>query len=198
MSATIRLARAGDAPAIQAIYAPYCTGTPISFEVQAPAVDEVASRLAKVLSVLPWLVAEEDGRMLGYAYASPHRERAAYRWSVDAAIYVARASHRRGLGRALYAPLLELVRRQGYAQAFAGITLPNAASVGLHEAMGFTPIGVFRAVGHKLGQWHDVGWWQLELGPRAATPAEPVPISKIDVAKLLEASSGSAPLRAGR
>lgn len=198
MSATIRLARAGDAPAIQAIYAPYCTDTPISFEVTPPSVDEVGSRLAHVLAVLPWLIAEEDGRVLGYAYAAPHRERAAYRWSVDTAIYVDRDRHRRGLGRALYAPLLELAHRQGYAHAFAGIALPNAGSVGLHEAMGFRPIGVFRAVGHKLGRWHDVGWWQLELGPRAPEPAEPVPISKIDVPGVIESSSGSAPPRAGR
>jgi L-amino acid N-acyltransferase YncA len=183
---TIRMAHPGDAPAIQEIYAPYCTDTPISFENEPPSVDQIRERMAKVQAQLPWLVAEEFGSVAGYAYASLHRERAAYRWSVDAAIYVGRARHRRGLGRALYTPLFEIVRRQGYAQAFAGITLPNAASVGLHEAMGFAPVGVFRAVGYKLGAWHDVGWWQLALREDDGAPDEPAPIAKIDVSEFIE------------
>ena len=186
MSPNIRLARPADAPAIQRIYAPYCTDTAISFEVEPPDAAEIEKRIAKTLAILPWLVAEDAGSLLGYAYASLHRERAAYRWSVDAAIYVAQDAHRRGLGRALYAPLFDLVRRQGYAQVYAGITLPNAGSVGLHEAMGFVPVGVFRNVGYKLGRWHDVGWWQLALGPLEEDPAEPVPITRIDVSRSLK------------
>ena len=113
--------------------------------------------------------------VLGYAYASRHRDRAAYQWSIDVSVYVRADAHRRGIGRALYAALLRIVTAQGFYRAYAGITLPNASSVGLHEAMGFRPVGVYRAVGYKLGAWHDVGWWDLALA--AAGPAPPPPRS---------------------
>jgi L-amino acid N-acyltransferase YncA len=113
------------------------------------------------------------GAVLGYAYASPHRERAAYRWSVDVAVYIAEQARRRGVGRQLYSTLFAMLVELGYYNAFAGVTLPNPASVGLHESMGFTPVGVYRNVGYKLGAWHDVGWWRRPLQPPAADPAEP-------------------------
>jgi phosphinothricin acetyltransferase len=171
----VRIAQPDDAAALAAIYAPYVTDTAITFEIEPPDAAEMAWRMSKVLARLPWLVAERDGAVLGYAYASAHRDRAAYQWSVDVAIYVDRTAHRKGVGRVLYAPLLAVLRRQGFHQAYAGITLPNPASVGLHEAMGFTPVGVYREVGYKAGAWRDVGWWGLVLGPAPADPAVPRP-----------------------
>src|SRR4051812_47636168 len=122
---------------------------------------------------LPWLVASRDGAVVGYAYASRHRARRAYRWSVEVSVYLRESEQGRGTGRALYDELLDVLRGLGYVRALAGITLPNEQSVGLHEAMGFEPIGIFRGVGFKHGQWHDVGWWQLSLCDPTAAPEEP-------------------------
>jgi L-amino acid N-acyltransferase YncA len=170
---TVRLARADDAVALAAIYAPNVAATAISFELDPPGAAEMQRRIVDTLSSLPWLVAEEEGAPVGFAYASKHRDRAAYRWSVDVTVYVDARRHRHGLGRALYRPLLAMLRAQGFYAAHAGITLPNDASVGLHESLGFRPVGVYRAVGHKLGAWHDVGWWQLPLRERTGQPALP-------------------------
>lgn len=177
----IRLASAADATAIAAIYAEYVRDTVITFEIEpAPDAAEFGRRLAAVGQRWPWLVAEDAGRVLGYAYAGEHRSRAAYRWDVDAGIYLAPAAHRRGLGRRLYGALFALLRLQGYYNAYAGITLPNAASVGLHEAVGFVPVGIYREVGYKHGAWHDVGWWGLRLQPLPPHPGEPVPFPALD------------------
>jgi len=169
----IRLATLTDAPQICAIYRPYVEDTFISFETEAPTEAEMAERMRKVTARLPWLICEEAGRILGYAYASRHHERAAYQWSVDVSVYLQRDQHRRGLGRALYTGLFELLVLQGYYTAYAGITLPNAASVGLHESFGFEPVGIYRNAGFKFGSWHDVGWWQKPLRPYAAPIAAP-------------------------
>jgi L-amino acid N-acyltransferase YncA len=179
MGGRIRFAEPSDAAAIQAIYAPYVERTAISFELVPPTVEEMAARLAKISPQYPWLVCELDSAVRGYVYACPHRERAAYRWTVDVAVYIAEDYRRRGIGRALYTSLLELVRQQGYVRAFAGVTLPNAASVGVHEAMGFRPVAVFRNEGFKLGQWRDVGWWDLALRDEPTEPAEPRAIRDI-------------------
>jgi phosphinothricin acetyltransferase len=168
----IRIARPHDAADIQAIYAPYVRDTAISFERDPPAVEEMARRIAAVLELCPWLVCEEDGRVVGYAYAGRHKERHAYQWSVDVSAYVRREFQGRGIGGALYRELLAIGRRQGFFNAYAGITLPNAASVALHESVGFTPLCVYRNVGFKMGRWHDVGWWELRL---AELPREPAP-----------------------
>ena len=173
----IRAATQGDAGAIAAIYAPYVLDTLISFETVPPDATQMAERIAKVLPGLPWLVHEADGRITGYAYAGPHRERAAYRWSVDAGIYLDGTAHRQGIGTALYATLFAALRLQGYHRAYGGITLPNAASVGLHEAQGFKPIGVYAQVGFKFGAWRDVGWWGLDLAPSTHEPGEPLPFT---------------------
>ncbi len=165
-----------DAPACAEIYAPYVTDTVISLEERPPDQREFAQRIERVTLTHPWLVAVKGDVIAGYAYASPHRERAAYRWAADVAVYVRRERHRRGAGRALYAALLDLLIRQGIQVACAGVTLPNEASVGLHEALGFTPVGVYRRVGWKMGAWRDVGWWQLELvAPSHGKPPEPGP-----------------------
>lgn len=164
-----------DAAACAAIYAPHVLDGPASFEEVAPDAGEMAARMRAVQATHQWLVAERDARVVGYAYASRHRERAAYRWSCDVAVYVDATAHRRGVGRALYQALLALLAEQGFHMAIAGIALPNAASVGLHEALGFEPIGVYREIGFKHGAWRDVGWWQLRLGSGATPPAEPLP-----------------------
>ena len=178
MARRIRVATAADADQIQAIYAPIVLDTPISFEDEPPTVDEIARRIAGTLPTHPYLVCEEDGRVLGYIYASVFRARAAYRWSVETTVYVDERTHRHGVGRALYQALLPIVRRQGFHGAFAGIALPNANSVGLHEALGFQSVGVYQDVGFKRGQWRDVGWWRLGLseGPPAA---EPIPFAAL-------------------
>jgi len=162
----IRQATEGDAPALVAIYAPYVEETPISFETAVPTVEEFAARMRKHLSAWQYLVAERDGRVVGYAYGGTHRERAAYRYSVEVSAYVDRACHRQGIGRALYARLFEDLAAKGYCEAFAGITHPNDASIGLHSAVGFTMIGIFRRIGWKFDRWHDVAWMQRSLRDR--------------------------------
>ena len=171
----IRVARTDDAKAIAAIYAPIVRDTVISFETEPPDAAEMAARIAATLATHPWLVAEEAGKVLGYAYGSQHRARAAYRWSCDVTVYVDEAARRQGLGRLLYSRLFPILAAQGLQTAYAGITLPNAGSGGLHESCGFTPVGVFEGVGHKAGAWRDVGWWGLKLQPQGAEPVEPVP-----------------------
>jgi len=171
---TLRLARHGDARGVAAIYAPVVQTTAISFETEPPTMEDMAQRIQKTLAHWPWMVCDRAGEVLGYAYASQHRERAAYQWSVDVSVYVHPRAHRSGIGRALYTSLIRLLVLQGFYNAYAGITLPNAASVGLHEAVGFLPVGVYRKVGFKLGAWHDVGWWSLLLQPPAARPSSPV------------------------
>ena len=174
MSATMRVARPEDAEAIVTIYTPIVRDTAISFEVEPPTPLEMHERIATTLRRLPWLVCEHQGEVLGYVYASPHRARAAYQWSVDVSVYIHAQVRRTGMGRALYHALFQLLSLQGFYQGFAGITLPNPASVGLHEALGFQPVGVYQAVGYKLGVWHDVGWWQRALQPRPSLPTPPI------------------------
>ena len=169
----IRMATASDAEAVAGIYDPVVARTAISFEIDPPGPLEMERRIRQVLPFAPWLLDEREGAVRGYAYASKHRERAAYQWSVDVAVYVGEEHRKKGVGSALYAKLFRLLRLQGFHAAHAGITLPNAASVGLHEALGFRPIGVYPRVGYKMGAWHDVGWWQLELRERAGEPAPP-------------------------
>ncbi len=169
----VRPARAEDAEGILAIYAPIVRETTISFEVEPPTIEEMKARIEKTTTRLPWLVCESRGGMLGYAYASKHRERAAYQWAVDVSVYVAAESRGKGIGRRLYTPLLGMLEDLGYYSALAGIALPNAASVGLHEAMGFRPIGIYRNIGYKLGAWRDVGWWQKELREYTDSPEAP-------------------------
>jgi L-amino acid N-acyltransferase YncA len=183
MTATIRLVWEDDAPQLRDIYAPYCLHTPISFEEVPPDEAEMRQRVRKVAERFPWLVCDHGGELLGYVYAGTHRERAAYRWSVEVTAYIREDQHRRGIARALYTSLFRLVVLQGFYNAYAGITLPNPGSVGLHEALGFRPIGVYTAIGFKGGHWHDVGWWQLELQPRPPQPAEPLSLAQLRSAK---------------
>ena len=173
----IRLATADDAGAIAAIYAPYVRETPITFETEAPDAAEIAGRIERTLVGYPWLVCVDEGAIAGYAYGGPYRTRAAYQWSVEVTVYVHADRQRRHVGRALYTTLLEALRLQGFFNAYAVITVPNAASVGMHESLGFAPVGVTRRVGFKLGRWHDVGTWDLalRLPSLPAGPPSPLP-----------------------
>jgi phosphinothricin acetyltransferase len=174
----VRVAGAADAAAVAAIYAPYVLETAISFEETPPSAEEMAARIAASLRTHPFLVFEDQGGVAGYAYASPHVARAAYRWSANVSVYVAGDAHRRGIGRMLYASLLAILRRQGFHAAFAGIALPNDKSVGLHERLGFAHLGTYREVGFKFGRWHDVGWWRLGLADGLPS-GEPIPFSQL-------------------
>jgi phosphinothricin acetyltransferase len=176
MAVLIRLAGAEDAAAIAAIYRPYVEDSWISFEEAAPDAAEIARRMSRPIH--PWLVVEEDGRIVGYASTSPMRDRAAYRWSVETGLYLARDAQGRGLGRRLLSAHLDLLKRQGFVTIVAGIALPNEASVALHEKLGFTLSGIERGVGFKLGRWIDVGRWQKDLAPRLDAPPGPVPAAE--------------------
>ena len=166
-----------DAAACAAIYEPYVRTTAISFEDQAPRPDQLGKRIERFQRSHQWLVAEDDDQVVGYAYGCPHRERAAYRWATEVSVYVNIERHRRGYGRALYRELLPQLADRGFHTALAGVTLPNDASVALHESLGFSPVGVYRGIGYKLGSWWDVGWWQLALRERDGDtpPSDPAP-----------------------
>lgn len=176
----IRFAELRDAQQILDIYKPYVENTTISFEAIAPTKEEMETRIRNVLQQNPWLVLEDRDEILGYAYASKHRERAAYRWSIDVSVYVKEVCHRRGAGKALYTALFIILKYQGYYNAYAGICLPNEKSVGLHEYFGFRKIAQYNKVGYKLGRWHDVGWWEMFLQQHAIEPKEPLAISDIE------------------
>lgn len=164
-----------DAAACARIYAPYVDGTATSFEESPPTMEEFAARIERVSTTHPWVVSERGGEIVGFAYATTHRTRAAYRWTAETSVYVDPEHQARGVGRELYKALLELLRRQRLQVACAGITLPNDASVALHEALGFERIGVYRRIGYKAGAWRDVGWWQLLLGTAdGGPPPEPL------------------------
>ena len=164
MQSPIRTALPEDAAAFVAIVAPIIANTTISFERDPPSPEGMRDRITETLRRYPWLASlDEQGRVNGYAHAGPHRPAPAYRWSVNTSIYLREDARGRGVGKALYGSLLERLSATGYWRAFAGIALPNAASVALHESVGFQPLGVYRKVGFKHGRWLDVGWWQRDL-----------------------------------
>ncbi|MGQ4646805.1 arsinothricin resistance N-acetyltransferase ArsN1 family B [Lyngbya aestuarii] len=176
----IRLVKESDAQKMLAIYAPVVQETAISFDVEPPTKTEFTERIRSILEYSPWLVCEVDGEILGYACASKHRLREAYQWSVESSIYVAANHKRKGVGKALYTSLFKVLQLQGFYNVYAGITLPNPASVALHESVGFSHFTVYQLVGYKLGKWHDVGWWQLSLQSERLVPAHPpLPLSEV-------------------
>ena len=189
----LRIAGPADAAQVAEIYAPSVRVGGTSFEEHVPSAAVMTERMAATLERYPWLVCARDGALAGYAYASAHRGRAAYRWSVETSVYVAQAARRAGVGAALYRALLELLIRQGYGQAFAGITQPNEASVAFHARLGFERIAHYRKVGYKLGRWYDVVWMQRALAGDRPGPGEPVPFSRLrseaSVRKVLDASA---------
>lgn len=200
MTTTIRLATAQDAAQVLAIYAPIVRATVISFELDPPTVDEMGQRITGTLARLPWLVCEQRGEILGYAYANPQRAGAAYQWTVEVSVYVHIQHQRAGIGRAVYTALFQILALQGFCHAYAGIALPNPASVGVHAALGFQPVGVYRQSGYKLGAWHDVGWWYLALRPATSAPQPPVNIWAVHASDAWEVAitAGLARLRIGR
>jgi len=169
----IRDAAPVDAAACAAIYAPYVTETVISFEAEPPTPEQIRDRMTEAQRSHAWLVAEADGRVIGYAYGRPFAARAAYRWSCETSIYLDRDQHGHGVGRALYSALLERLAERGYRTALAGMTLPNEASAGLHRAMGYEQVGVYRRIGWKNDAWRDVAWLQRSIGPDGEPPTEP-------------------------
>lgn len=164
----IRDVTPGDAAAVARIYAPVVTDTAISFELEPPDAEEMAARIRRITGTHVWLVAETEDGIAGYAYGTPHRARAAYRFSAETAVYVDGTQRKRGVGKALYTELFPRLAERGFFQAFAGVALPNDASVALHRSVGFERIGVFPTIGFKFGQWHDVEWFHRRL--REGTP----------------------------
>ncbi|MFP3913868.1 MAG: N-acetyltransferase family protein [Actinomycetota bacterium] len=169
-----------DAAEVAAIYRPVVTDTHISFEEEAPDSHEMQRRMEATLAHTPWLVAEEDGAVGGYAYAVPHRERAAYRWSVDISVYLAAELRGRRVGRLLYDRLLPIIERQGFVNVYAGVALPNPASEALHRSIGMEPVGTYRAVGYKRGSWWDVTWYGMRLAHPQDPPPEPTPFPLLE------------------
>lgn len=187
----IRLVTPADASSVASIYEPAVTTGVTSFELEAPDDAEMARRIERVLARTPWLVCEHDGAVIGYAYANTFRERAAYQWSVEVSAYVRGDVHRAGVGRALYTSLFAVLVLQGFQNAYAGVALPNTPSVGLHEAVGFARVGVYRGVGFKFGGWHDVLWFERAIGPRPPDPVAPTPITGLRDADALRAAMAS-------
>jgi phosphinothricin acetyltransferase len=175
-----RRATADDAAAIASIYAPYVRASVVSFETEAPDAAEMRDRIEGLGDLYPWLVAcDDEGAVLGYAYGCAFRTRPAYRFSVETTVYVADGAQRRGIGRLLYRALLALLEGQGFTQAIGAITIPNEASMKLHESLGFVRAGTYEKVGFKLGEWRSVGLWQRPLAPMVARPEEPKPVSAV-------------------
>jgi L-amino acid N-acyltransferase YncA len=179
MTTEIRLATPADGAALAAIYAPAVESEATSFELDAPDAAEMGRRVAAVTAKTPWLVCVHRTEVVGYAYGAQHRDRAAYAWSAEVSAYVHPNAQRAGVGKALYTSLFAVLSMQGFRNAYAGITLPNSASVRLHEAVGFTPVGVYHDIGYKFGRWHDVAWFERALGAHETEVRPPPPLSEI-------------------
>jgi len=175
----IRLATSNDAAAVLEIYGPYCLKSPATFELQPPTEQEIGNRIEKTLTRFPYLIYEEDSEPIAFAYAGQHMERAAYRFYANVSAYVREDFQGTGKGKALYSVLIPLLKKQGFCNAFAGITMPNAGSEALHTSMGFIQTGLYKNVGYKFEKWHDVSWWQLPLRPLVDRPDEPTPIKQM-------------------
>ncbi len=181
----IRLATAADAEGILEIYAPYVRDTSFTFETEVPSVESFQERIQNTLKGWPWLVCELDGKVAGYAYATRHRERTAYQWSVESSIYIHDDYQRHGIGKALYQPLLEILKLQGIRNVYAVINLPNDKSVKFHEALGFKYFTTYEQVGYKLGKWKNVGWWRHILNEFSDEPDAPVAFSNVHLNQIV-------------
>ena len=176
----IRIATPEDAAGILDIYAPYISNTSFTFETDIPSMEEFAARIKSYLINWPWLVAETNGKITGYAYASRHRERTAYQWSVESSVYIQDDFQMAGLGRVLYTTLFEILKRQGFNNMYAVINLPNDKSVAFHERLGFQYFATYEKVGYKLGKWKNVGWWRLSVNEYGDEPAAPIKFSELN------------------
>lgn len=175
----IRVAKASDAIGMLEIYRPFVENTSITFETVCPDLSEFQSRISHYLENYAWLVAESKGEIAGYAYATRHRERTAYQWSVEVSVYINEKYYRQGLAQKLYKELFSLLKLQGFRNVYAVINLPNDPSVAFHESMGFTWFATYEQVGYKLGKWKNVGWWRKVINEFIDDPLPPVPFSKL-------------------
>lgn len=175
----IRLITPADADAALAVYAPYVLHTANTFEYEIPSVDDFRTKIEKITAQYPWLVCECDGEIVGYAYGSTHRERAAYQWSPESTVYISDKHHRKGIARVLYNTLFALLQQQGYINVFASVLVTNVNSVEFHRAYGFEEIGLFKNIGYKLGEWHTNLWFQYTLQEHVIDPSVPIPITKL-------------------
>lgn len=177
---TLRLANENDSAGILAIYAPYIRDTSFTFEAEVPSIKSFADRVNAYLDNWPWLVCEADGKIAGYAYGSRYRERIGYQWCVECSVYVQDDFQKKGIARALYTALFEILKQQGYRNVYAVINLPNDKSVRFHESLGFTWFATYEKVGYKLGKWKNVGWWQLIINEYDHEPKAPLKFSELD------------------
>jgi len=179
VNSRIRIATEHDSPAILGIYAPFIKNTPITFEYKVPSENEFSQRMKRLQEQYPWLVYEIDQKIVGYAYADKHHEREAYKWSVHYSVYIDPEYQGKGIGTQLYTAMTEILRIQGYYNAYAIITSPNMQSERFHELFGFKPIGFFKHTGYKLGSWHDVSWYELAIHEISNEPKEPKSITEV-------------------
>jgi L-amino acid N-acyltransferase YncA len=177
---SVRLIKPEDTPAVLAIYAPYITDSAASFEYDVPSVTEFAERVSTISKEYPWLVCEYNQQIIGYVYSSKHRARTAYQWTVECTVYLSAGFHRVGLARILYKALFNILKLQNMINVYAGITVPNTKSEEFHKAMGFYLIGTYKNIGYKFNKWHDVAWFQLDLGEHAINPPDPKSIAEIN------------------
>ncbi len=180
MNKKVRLVEENDIGPILDIYSYYILNTPITFETIVPSIDEFKNRINSISAIYPWIVYEDNTKVLGYAYASKHRERDAYQWSVDVSVYLDKDFTGKGIGRILYEKLLKMLKHLGYLNAYAGISLPNLASVGLHECFGFKQVAMYQKVGYKNNSWIDVGWWWKNINKTSLNPHKPENILNIN------------------
>lgn len=182
----IRIASPQDSAALLEIYSPFIRNTSITFETEVPSTDDFGNRIQIYLLNYPWLVYESEGKIAGYAYASRHRERTAYQWSVETSVYISDQFTQKGVASALYKKIFAILSLQGFRNAYAVINLPNDRSVAFHEKMGFSYFATYEKVGYKLGRWKNVGWWQLNLNDYTDEPAAPIPFSSLEMDKIRE------------
>lgn len=175
----IRLATVQDVPRILEIYGPYVNNTAISFEYTVPDLEEFTKRFTEITAQFPWLVWEENGTVLGYAYGSLPFKRAAYQWSAEASIYLCPEACGKGIGKRLYAALEQLLQRQGYRKVYTIITSDNESSVAFHRAVGYRHTATMPGCGYKQGKWLGIIWMEKELNTYDAPPREPIPIHKL-------------------
>jgi L-amino acid N-acyltransferase YncA len=176
----IRIAKTSDAASILEIYTPYILNTAITFETEIPSLENIEYRIITYQESWPWLVYEIAGTIVGYAYATKHRERAAYQWCVESSVYISDNFQQKGIAQALYTALFEILKYQGCRNVYAGITLPNDKSISFHKKFGFSKIAEYKKIGYKLGLWNTVSWWELKVNEYSADPAPPMKFSDID------------------
>jgi L-amino acid N-acyltransferase YncA len=183
---SVRVATVSDAGSMLKIYSPYVIGTAFSFETELPTLDQFRERVKLCLEKYPWLVCSLDGEVAGYVYASKHREREAYQWTCESSVYIADDFKGKGIGRALYGVLFTILQLQGFRNVYAGITQPNEPSEKLHAKCGFELFALYENIGYKLGRWHNVGWWKLQLNGYDLKPPPPIKFSEVNNALLAD------------